>query len=196
MALKELSITLGILAGSAGVTNGGYTLYQNFVAVPAENAEYNQTLLTQTPLLVESVEIQPVADIAMRVEVTVKIFKTGDILVESGSTRQFIPFSLARQHAAFNGLLNTAHAAETTLIDGVEYEVKVLKYTETTSLLSRDRMQRVRVFADGQVETSIINIRSNEVIETHTASRTLGEEERARIEASPYKKKIFMPKAK
>jgi hypothetical protein len=196
MALKELSITLGILAGSAGATNGGYTLYQNFVAVPAENAEYNQALLTQTPLLVESVEIQPVADIAMRVEVTVKIFKTGDILVESGSTRQFIPFSLAKQHAALGGLMSTAHAAETTLIDGVEYEVKVFKYTETTSLLSRDRMQRVRVFADGQVETSVINIRSNEVIETHTASRTLGEEERARIEASPYKKKIFMPKAK
>lgn len=196
MALKELSITLGILAGSAGVTNGGYTLYQNFVAVPAENAEYNQSLLTQTPLLVESVEIQPVADIAMRVEVTVKIFKTGDILVESGSTRQFIPFSLAKQHAALGGLMKVAHAAETTLIDGVEYEVQVLRYTETTSMLSRDRMQRVRVFADGQVETSVINIRSNEVIETRTESKTLGEEERARIEASPYKKKIFSPKAK
>ncbi|WP_126456572.1 hypothetical protein [Sulfuriflexus mobilis] len=193
MALKEISLTLGILAGSAGVTNGGYTLYKNFVTVPAENAEYNQALMTQTPLLVESIEIQPVAEIAMRVEVTVKIFKTGDILVESGSTRQFIPFSLGKQHAALGGLIGTAHAGEVTLIDGVSYEMTVLKYTEATSMVSKDRMQRIRVFADGQVETSIINIRSSEVVETQTQSRTLSDEERSRIEASPYKKKIFTP---
>lgn len=196
MALKELSITLGILAGSAGVTNGGYTMYKNFVSIPAENAEYNQSLMTQTPLLVESVEIQPVTNIAMRVEVTVKIFKTGDILVESGSTRQFIPFSLDKQHASLGGLLSTAHAGETTMLGGVEYEVTVLKYTETTSMLDKDRMQRIRVFADGKVETSIINIRSNEVVDTREETRALTDDERDRIEASPYRKKIFTPKAK
>ena len=79
MALKEFSIVLGILAGSAGVTNSGYGLYQNFVVKPARNAEYNMALMTETPIVVESVEIHPVSDLALTVEVTLKVFKNGEI---------------------------------------------------------------------------------------------------------------------
>ncbi|MGD8999575.1 MAG: hypothetical protein PVF75_04100 [Granulosicoccaceae bacterium] len=193
MALKELSIGLGILAGSAGVTNSGYGLYQNFVVEPSRNAEYNMALMTETPLLVESVEIQPVSDLAMRVEVTVKIFKTGDILVESGNRRQYIPFRLASDAVAQNSLIRAAFAAETQLIDGVEYEVKILRYLETVKPLADNKMQRVRTYADGNVETSIIDMRSNKVLETNTVHKELTETERKAIEASPYKKKTFVP---
>jgi hypothetical protein len=193
MAVKELSIVLGILAGSAGVTNSGYGLYQNFVVKPSQNAEYNMSLMTETPLVVESVEIQPASDLALRVEVTVKIYKTGDILVESGNRRQYIPFRLASNAIARNGLIRTAFAAETQLIDGVEYEVRVLRYLETVKRLTDNKMQRVRTYADGNIETSIIDMRSNKVLETNAEHKELTETERKAIEASPYKKKIYVP---
>jgi hypothetical protein len=193
MAVKELSIVLGILAGSAGVTNSGYGLYQNFVVKPSQNAEYNMSLMTETPLVVESVEIQPASDLALRVEVTVKIYKTGDILVESGNRRQYIPFRLASNAIARNGLIRTAFAAETQLIDGVEYEVRVLRYLETVERLADNKMQRVRTYADGNIETSIIDMRSNKVLETNAEHKELTETERKAIEASPYKKKIYVP---
>lgn len=196
MALREISIGLGILAGGAGVTNSGYALYQNFVVKPAQNAEYNMSLMTETPLVVESVEIQPVSDIAMKVEVTVKIFRTGDILVESGNRRQYIPFRLTGTEVAQNlldALIPSANAAETQLIDGVEYEVQVLHYQETVKPLPDNRMQRVRSYADGNVETSTIDMRSNKVLESSTTHKSLDEAERKAIESSPYKKKIFVP---
>ena len=195
MALKELSIGLGILAGTAGITNSGYGIYQNFVVKPARNVEYNQSIIKQTPIVVETVEIQPDQGLAMRIEVTVKIFKTGDIMVESGTRRQFIPFRLAATDLAFGALLGSAHAGERVVIDGVEYDVEVVKYTEQTSVLSADRYQRVRIFADGTVETAIIDIRSNKVLETRTERRVLSEAERQAIDTSPYKKKIFTPKS-
>ena len=193
MALKELSIAMGILAGTAGVTNSGYGLYQNFVVKPSQNVEYNRALMTETPLVVESVEIQPVRDIAMRVEVTVKIFKSGDILVESGNRRQYIPFSLTRGEVASNGFISTALAA-TELVGGVEYNVKVLHYLESVTPLDGNKVQRVRLYDDGTRETSVIDIRSNKVLETKTDKKSLTDTERTAIAASPYKKKVFIPK--
>lgn len=193
MALKELSIAMGILAGTAGVTNSGYGLYQNFVVKPSQNVEYNRALMTETPLVVESVEIQPVRDIAMRVEVTVKIFKSGDILVESGNRRQYIPFRLTRGEVASNGFISTALAA-TELVGGVEYNVKVLHYLESVTPLDGNKVQRVRLYDDGTRETSVIDIRSNKVLETKTDKKSLTDAERTAIAASPYKKKVFIPK--
>ena len=193
MALKGLSIVLGIMAGSAGVANSGYGLYQNFVVKPSQNVEYNRALMTETPLSVETVEIRPVSDLALTVEVTVKIFKSGDILVESGNRRQYIPFRLTQGAVAMNGLIKTA-LAETTLIGGVEYEVKVLHYRETVTPLEGNKVQRVRLYDDGTRETSIIDIRSNKVLGTKTDKQALTDAERKAIAASPYKKKVFVPK--
>jgi hypothetical protein len=39
MALKELSIGLGIMAGTAGIANSSYGLYQNMVVKPSQNVE-------------------------------------------------------------------------------------------------------------------------------------------------------------
>jgi hypothetical protein len=194
MALREISIGLGIMAGSAGIANSGYGLYQNLVARPAQNVEYNRTLMSETPLVVETVEIQPVSDIAMRVEVTVKIYKTGDILVESGSRRQYIPFRLTGDATAMNALFAAALAAETQLIDGVEYEVRVLHYTESVKPLVDNRMQRVRTYENGRVVISVIDIRSNKVVETTSSEKTLTDAEREAIASSPYKKKTFVPR--
>ena len=80
------------------------------------------------------------------------------------------------------------------MIDGVEYEVKTLRYLETMKPLAENRMQRVRIYADGNVETSVIDIRSNQVLETNTVQKTLSEADIKAIEASPYKKKIFVPR--
>lgn len=194
MALKELSIGLGIMAGTAGIANSGYGLYQNLVIKPSQNVEYNLALMTETPLVVETVEIQPVSDMALRVEVTVKVFKTGDILVESGSRRQFIPFKLASNSMGMNALIGTAFASETQFVDGVEYDVEVLRYMETVKPLQENKIERIRIYQDGNVETSVIDIRSNQVLETTTIQKTLTDAERKAIETSPYKKKIFTPR--
>ena len=191
MALKELSLTLGVLAGTAGVTNGGYTLYNNFVVQPDINQEYNIALMQETPLVSETVELQPDVSLAMRVEVTVKIYKNGTIFVESGSRRQYIPFTLAGDNLAQNSFFPRAYACDNILIDGVSYDVEEVKYTETLTPTAKDRVTRVRIFADGTVESSVIDIRSNEVVDLQTLTRTLTEEELASIRSSPYKKKIF-----
>lgn len=194
MVLKGLSISLGIMAGTAGIANSGFGLYQNLVVKPSQNVEYNLALMSETPLVVETVEIQPVSAIAMRVEVTVKVFKSGDILVESGSRRQYIPFKLASDSVAMNPLISSAFAGETKFVDGVEYDVEVLRYSEVVKPLTGNKVQRVRTYEDGNVDTSVIDIRSNQVLETNTVHKELTEPERKAIEASPYKKKIFVPR--
>ena len=158
------------------------------------NAEYNRSLLNQVPLIVEMVEIQPDPGMAMRVEVTLKVFKTGDILVESGNRREFIPFRLYNQRAMLDIILPSAYAADTTTIDGVEYEVENIGLIESTSEVEPGRLKRVRKYADGTVETSLIDMRTNKVLETHTEKVILSEKERQEIERSPYKKKIFRRK--
>jgi hypothetical protein len=128
--IKPVSITLGILAGSAGLTNSGYNLYKNFVFTPKQNAEYKQTLIKQEPLIVEMVEIHPDPNMVMSVEVTVKIFKTGDILVESGNRREIIPFRLHNRIAMLDSLFPAAYAAEKTTIDGTEYDIVTIRFIE------------------------------------------------------------------
>lgn len=182
------------MAGTAGIANSGYGLYQNLVVKPSQNVEYNRALMTETPLVVETVEIQPVSDMTMHVEVTVKVFKTGDILVESGSRRQYIPFKLSSEPVAINGLISTVLASETKFIDGVEYDVKVVRYLEAITPLAGNKIKRVRIYEDGSVDTSIIDIRSNQVLETNTIHKTLTDAERKALETSPYKKKIFVPR--
>ena len=191
MALKELSLTLGVLAGTAGVTNGGYNLYHNFVTVPDINVEFNTSLMNEIPLLVETVELEPVSNMAMRVEVTVKVYKNGTILVESGSHRQYIPFQLTGHKVALSGFFPAVFAGEKIIIDGVSYDLEVLKYIESAASVNKDRIKRVRIFANGDIETSLIDIRSNQVVETETSNRALTDEERVKIDTSSYKKKVF-----
>ena len=194
ISLKTVSITLGILAGSAGLTNSGYNLYNNFIVEPNLNVEYNRSLIAQEPLVVEMVEIHPDPKIAMTVEVTIKIFSSGDILVESGSKREIIPFRLYNRVAMLDRLMPVAWAGEKTTIDGVEYEVETLRFIESITSEGSDRQKRVRKFSDGTVETSIIDIRSNTVLETGTEKVTFSDSEIQAIGKSPYKKKIFRHK--
>ena len=77
MGLKAYSIALGILAGTAGITNSGIGIYQKMVVTPGKNEAYNRAILEQTPLLVEIVEIRPDPTMATRTEVTIKVFLTG-----------------------------------------------------------------------------------------------------------------------
>jgi hypothetical protein len=44
------------------------------------------------------------------------------------------------------------------------------------------------------MEISIIDIRSNTILETKTEKKALSEEELLEIEKSPYKKKVYRPK--
>ena len=196
MGLKAFSIALGILAGTAGVTNSGIGIYQKMVVTPERNEAHNRAILEQTPLLVETVEIRPDPTMAMRAEVTIKVFPNGDILVESGARRRFIPLRLDTAPINYGSLVRSAFAGEQdeTVVDGVTYTVETLRYIEKTELIGDNRMRRVRKFSDGTIETSIIDMRSNMVQDTHTEKIQLTDAERLEIEKSPYKKTIFTEK--
>ena len=196
MGLKTFSIALGILAGTAGVTNSGIGIYQKTVVTPGQNEAYNRTILKQTPLLVETVEISPDPTMAMRAEVTIKVFPTGDILVESGARRRFIPLRLDKAPVNHAFLIRRAMAAELgeTVVDGVTYQIETVRYIERTELIGDDQMRRVRKFSNGTVETSVIDMRANIIKDTHTEKVTLTDAERLEIEKSPYKKTIFRKK--
>jgi len=193
VSLKSVTIALGILAGSAGLTNSSYNLYRNFVVAPNQNEEYNRSLIDQEPLIVEMVEIHPDPKMSMSVEVTVKIFRTGDILVESGTRREIIPFRLHKRTAMLDGVFPIAWAADTTTIDGVEYEIDTIRFIESNDTEDNNIQKRVRKFADGTMETSIIDIRSNTVLKTNSEKVSLTEKELQAIERSPYKKRVYIP---
>ena len=196
MGLKAFSIALGILAGTAGVTNSGIGIYQKAVVTPGRNEAYNRAILEQTPLLVETVEIRPDPTMAMRAEVTIKVFPNGDILVESGARRRFIPLRLETAPINYASLVSLALAGEPdeTVVDGVTYRVETVRYIENTKLIGDNQMRRVRKFSDGTVETSMIDMRSNMVKDTRTEKVKLTDAERLEIEKSPYKKTIFIEK--
>lgn len=92
-----------------------------------------------------------------------------------------------------NGLISAAFANDIVRTDGVDYEVKVQRYLEEAKSLADKKMQRVRTYEDGSVETSIIDIRSNKVLETTNTKTSLTDAQREAIAASPYKKKVFVP---
>ena len=196
MGLKAYSIALGILAGTAGITNSGIGIYQKMVVTPGKNEAYNRAILEQTPLLVEIVEIRPDPTMATRTEVTIKVFPNGDILVESGARRRFLPLRLDTAPIDYSSLLGLAFAGESneTVVDGITYRVETVRYIESTELIGDDQMRRIRRFSDGTIETSVIDMRSNMVEETHTEKANLTDAERLEIEKSPYKKTIFIKK--
>lgn len=196
MGLKAFSIALGILAGTAGVTNSGIGIYQKIVVTPGRNEAYNRAILEQTPILVETVEIRPDPTMVTRTEVTIKVFPNGDILVESGVRRRFIPLRLDTAPVNYSSLLGLAFAGEPdeTVVDGVTYRVETVRYVESTELIGDNQMRRIRTFSDGTVETSVIDMRSNMVKETHTEKVKLTDAKRLEIEKSPYKKTIFIKK--
>jgi hypothetical protein len=196
MGLKAFSIALGILAGTAGVTNSGIGIYQKMVVTPGRNEAYNRAILEKTPLLVETVEIRPDPTMVTRTEVTIKLFPNGDILVESGARRRFIPLRLDTAPINYSSLLGLAFAGESneTVVDGVVYQVDTVRYIESMELIGDDQMRRIRKFSDGTIETSVIDMRTNMVKDTLTEKIKLTDAERLEIEKSPYKKTIFTKK--
>jgi hypothetical protein len=196
MGLKAFSIALGILAGTAGVTNSGIGIYQKMVVTPGRNEAYNRAILEKTPLLVETVEIRPDPTMVTRTEVTIKVFPNGDILVESGARRRFLPLRLDTAPVSYSSLLSLAFAGESneTVVDGVVYQVDTVRYIESMELIGDDQMRRIRKFSDGTIETSVIDMRTNMVKDTLTEKIKLTDAERLEIEKSPYKKTIFTKK--
>ena len=120
----------------------------------------------------------------------------GDILVESGARRRFLPLRLDTAPINYSSFLGLAFAGEPneTVIDGITYKVEILRYIEKTELIGDDQMRRIRKFSDGTIETSVIDMRSNMIKETRTEKVKLTDVERLDIEKSPYKKTIFIKK--
>ena len=116
--------------------------------------------------------------------------------MESGARRRFLPLRLDTAPIDYSSLLGLAFAGESneTVVDGVTYRIETVRYIESTELIGDKRMRRTRKFSDGTIETSVIDMRSNIVEETHTEKVNLTDAERLEIEKSPYKKTIFIKK--
>ena len=190
--LKKISIIVGILVGTLAVANGIADLVQRLVIVPDKNQEMHIALFSETPIFSETIEIQPDSKVAIRMDINIKVYRTGDIVIESGDTLKFLPFDMLAQNESKSSFMS-AMAAEVTQrkIDGKTYDIKELRFIESKKILPDGNLEQVRIYEDGTVETKVINIRSNKILETKNTTRQLSETERAEVAKSRFKKKVY-----
>ena len=190
--LKKISIVIGILVGTLAIGNGVVDLIERLVVIPDKNETMHLALITQSPIFSETVEIQPDPKLALRMDINVKIYKTGDIIIESGDTIKLLPFDLLSQHGSHSSFMS-AMAAELSqrTINGKTYDIIELRFVEAKKILSNGNLEQERIYEDGTVETKIIDIRSNKILETKTTTNQLSESEVATIQESRFKKKVY-----
>jgi|APSaa5957512622_1039677.scaffolds.fasta_scaffold55236_3 hypothetical protein len=190
--LKKISIIVGILVGTLAIGNGVVDLIERLVVIPDKNETMHLALVTQSPIFSETVEIQPDPKLALRMDINVKIYKTGDIIIESGDTIKLLPFDLLSQYGSHSSFMS-AMAAELSqrTINGKTYDIIELRFVETRKILPDGNLEQERIYEDGTVETKIIDIRSNKILETKTTTNQLSESEVATIQESRFKKKVY-----
>jgi hypothetical protein len=191
--IKQITAVIGVVAGILAVLHSSNDLYEKFkFRNHVENV--NAELIGQKPVLAKTIVIEPHNKVKMRVDVSFKIFKTGDIIVESGMTRKFLPFALDYKSASADWLVQSAFAQEAALqtIGGTKYKVNIIKYTETTTKLNANTIEEKKKFEDGTVEVKHIDLRSNEILQTTSNTVKLTPKEKAEIRNSQFTKEVFV----
>jgi hypothetical protein len=191
--IKQITAVIGVVAGILAVLHSSNDLYEKFkFRNHVENV--NAELIGQKPVLAKTIVIEPQNKVKMRVDVSFKIFKTGDIIVESGMTRKFLPFALDYKSASVDWLVQSAFAQEAALqtISGTKYKVNIIKYIETTTKLNANTIEEKKKFEDGTVEVKHIDLRSNEILQTTSNTVKLTPKEKAEIRKSQFTKEVFV----
>jgi hypothetical protein len=191
--ITKITAMIGVVTGILAVLHSSYDLYDKFT-LKNHVEKTNIDLIGQKPVLAKTIVIEPQSKMRMRVDVSFKIFKTGDIIIESGNTRKFLPFALDYRSASADWPVRSAFAQEMAprTIDGTKYKVRTVKYIETTTKLNANTIEEKRTFEDGTVEIKQIDIRSNEILKKTSDTVKLTPREKARIRKSQFTKEVFV----
>ncbi len=190
--IGKITAVIGIVTGVLAVLHSSYDFYEK-VTIKNHVEKTNTDLIGQEPVIAKTIVIEPQSKVKMRVDVSFKIFKTGDIIIESGSTRKFLPFALDYKSASADWLVRSAFAQDSAqTISGTKYRVKTVKYTETTKKLNANTIEEKRTYEDGTVEIKQIDVRSNDILRTTTYTVKLTPREKAVIRKSQFTKDVFV----
>jgi len=190
MNLKTVATVVGIVAGLLSAAYTCPNLYEKF-RVKNRTGETRIILADQTPLISQTIEVHPdSAAMAVKVSVSYKIYDTGDILVESGKTRRLLPFELSFLQDPAGLLISNAYAEEQTA-NGARYNVKTMKYIESTRKLPNNTLEETKTYGDGTQEIKLVDPRSGDVLQNTQNKIKLSPQQKRQISQSKFNKMIY-----
>lgn len=194
MAGKIWKITaiLGVTAGILAILYGSAELAEK-IRMNNRVERSNVDLIGQMPVLSKTIIIEPRSNGQQRVNVSLKIFKNGDIIIESGAARKVLSLALDYQGASADWIAAPSLGQETTrrMLDGTRYKVKTVKFIEMTAMLDANTILEKKTYEDGTIEIKKIDARSNTVRERQSTIINLTDQQKTAIRRSPYDKEGF-----
>jgi hypothetical protein len=190
--VKQITTMIGIITGVLAILHSSYDLYQKYT-IRSHVESMSAVVIDQKPVLAKTIVIEPQTKAKVKVDVSFKIFKTGDIIIESGATRKYLPFALDYQTARADWLVKSAFADEVNrTINGTKYKVRSIKYIEVTEKKDPNTLEETKKFEDGTVEVKRIDLRSNEIVSTISNTVKLTPTEKTEIRRSQFSKEVFV----
>ena len=195
--LKTISIGLGIIVSVTAILNSTYGFYETYKRGEHTKERY-LALINQTPLFAQDVVIEPNPTIKSHISVNFKLYKSGDIFVESGSKRELIDFPFADNDRGLGFLVSSAYAADQffVVIDGTPYAVEKIKFIESKKLIEPNKIEETKTFENGAVETKLIDIKSNEILGLRTSEITLTPDKKREISERGFERITFQANKK
>lgn len=191
--LNRIGIIIGILVSVIALANSGIEIYEKTINMPRENIEINTRLAGLTPIFSKSIIVKPSESIDMSINVSFRVFDTGDVIIESGSTRKLIPFDLGQEDIASNFLINSAYAetlGAPSFSDKSKPSVS-LKYIESSEIKADGNLHETRTYEDGSIEEKTIDLGTNKILHRETRKESLSNEQLEAINKSTYTQEIY-----
>jgi hypothetical protein len=185
-------MALAILVSVTAILDSAYRFYETYKRGEHTKERY-LALINQTPLFAQDVVIEPHATINSQISVSFKLYKSGDIFVESGSKRELIDFPFADNDRGLGFLVSSAYGADEwfVIVDGTKFAAENIKYIESQKLIDPNKIEETKTFENGAVETKVIDIKSNETLELKRSKITLTPDQQREISEKGFKRTTF-----
>lgn len=189
MKLGTVATVVGIVAGLLSTVYTCTNLFEK-LKVKSKTGDTHIALTSKTPLIAQTIEVHPDAAMAVKVDVSYKIYETGDIVIESGKTVKLLPFDLTFQHALADILIPSVHAQEKSAV-AVQYRVKMIKYIESSRKLPDDMIEETKIYSDGMKEIKIVDPRIGSIVTKTQSTIKLSPQQVQQINKSGFNKVIY-----
>lgn len=189
MKLKTLATVVGIIAGLLSAIYTCTNLYEKF-RIQNKTGDTHVSLIGKMPLISQTIEVHPDSAMAVRVDVSYKIYDTGDIVVESGKTVKLLPFDLSFHQARTSLLVSEAYAQEQKP-NGARYSVKTIKYIESSRKLPDETVEETKTYGDGTQEIKLVDPRSGTILKSTQSRIKLSPQQLHTINQSKFNKLIY-----
>jgi hypothetical protein len=189
MKLGIVATVVGIVAGLLSAVYTCTNLYEK-LSVRNKTGDTHIALTSKTPLIAQTIEVHPDSAMAVKVDVSYKIYETGDIIIESGKIVKLLPFDLTFQQALADSLISTAYAQDPNTA-GARYKVKIIKYIESSRKMPSNMIEETKTYGDGTQEVKLVDPRSGSVVESTQIKIQLSPQQMQQINHSSYNKMIY-----